>query len=70
MVTSRGTSANTSAIEISPDTGVWIGSGQGVRLFSGGFSYNATTNTLTKTAATGASVELNSEHLIMGYANT
>lgn len=70
MVTSRGTSADTSAIEISPDTGVWIGSGQGVRLFSGGFSYNATTNTLTKTAAAGASVELNSEHLIMGYANT
>lgn len=70
MITSRNTTSSTSAIEISPDTGVWIGSGQGVRLFSGGFSYNASTNSLTKTAATGASVELNAEHLILGYANT
>lgn len=67
MVTSRGTNASTSAIEISPETGIWIGSGQGVRLFSGGFSYNETTNVLTKTDATGASVELNSNHLILGF---
>lgn len=69
MVTSRGTQASTSAIEISPDTGVWIGSGQGVRLFSGGFSYDAATDTLTKKEATGASVELNSNHLMLGFMN-
>jgi len=70
MVTSRINSDSTSAIEISPDTGVWIGSGKGVRIFSGGFSYNADTNELTKANAAGASVELNDQHLILGYMNT
>jgi len=70
MVTSRNTNESTSAIEISPDTGVWIGSGKGVRIFSGGFSYDADSNILTKTNASGASVELNDQHLILGYMNT
>ena len=67
MVASRGSSNNTSAIEINPDDGIWIGSGKGVRIFSGGFQYNADTNTLTKGALTGASVELNDKHLILGF---
>ena len=71
MVTSDGSSANTSAIELSPETGIWIGSGKGLRLFGGGFVYDADTAELsTPVGAQGASVELNSEHLILGYANT
>ena len=74
MITSRGTPTNTSAIEISPETGVWIGSGQGVRLFSGTVSYTTDSNgDLIRGSdfqTNGASVELNSEHLILGFANT
>lgn len=68
LITSRNTSTSTSAMELSPENGIWIGSGKGLHLFSGGFSYDASTNTLTKNAATGASVDLDDKHLILGYA--
>jgi len=71
MVTSRETTSSTSAISISPDTGVYIGSGKGVTLFSGDteFSYDETTNALTIPSLGTASVELNSQHLLLGYMN-
>jgi len=35
MIASTGTEANTSTITLNPDTGIWIGSGKSVSLFSG-----------------------------------
>lgn len=73
FITSYGQVNNTSAVHISSTDGIWIGTGttQGVRIFSGEIKLrnNGTVDTsITKT--TGASIELNSEHLILGYANT
>lgn len=73
FITSYGEVNNTSAVHISSTDGIWIGTGttQGVRIFSGEIKLrdNGTVDTsITKT--TGASIELNSEHLILGYANT
>ena len=72
MVTSLGSAEGTSAISISSDDGVWIGSGRGIRLFSGNVDYNSNTNQINWSHwnASGASIELNSEHLLLGYANT
>ena len=76
FISSTGTTQNTSAIHISSDDGVWIGSGQPVRIFSGAVNVDSQTGKITDsnntaiTSASGASVELNSEHLILGYMNT
>ena len=73
FITSQGETNNTSAVHISSDDGIWIGTGtaQGVRIFGGEITLNddGTVNTDSINAA-GASIELNSEHLILGYANT
>ena len=72
MITSRGDSNNTSAISISPDNGVYIGSGKGVRIFSGKVDVSGDTITYKDTTTNdviGASVELNDEHLILGFSD-
>ena len=68
FITSMGSTTNTSALHVSSDDGIWIGSGtnKGVRIFSGDVTVNKTTGALV-TQATGASIELNSEHLILGF---
>ena len=63
-----------SAVKIDADDGVWIGSNNGIRLYGGAaFEYNDETKTLQETSATqqngGASVELNSTHLLLGFSN-
>ena len=66
MVTSKDSWTSTSAIEISSDNGVWIGSGKGINLFAGDVSlYDAQG---ARTALSGASVQLNSDHLLLGFA--
>ena len=74
MITSRGDAPSTSAISISADDGVYIGSGKGITLYSGTvkvdngeISYVDANNTNN---LIGASVELNSEHLIFGFSHT
>ena len=68
-VASDGTSPGTSAIQIDTTDGIWLGSGAGIKLYSGdSFSYNDTSKSLT--ALTGASIELNSQHLLLGYSAT
>lgn len=67
LIASTGQPSNTSAISIDADHGVWIGSGAGVRLFSGNVSIN---NNGTINVTSGANIELNSEHLILGFSTT
>lgn len=55
---STGTYANTSVVDISAEEGVYVGAGNGIRLFSGSTSNIA-----------GVSVEMVPDHLIFGYAN-
>ena len=68
LIASRGESNSTSAIEIDTSKGIYIGAGKGLTLFSGNVSVN-NENALTYNDGGGASIELNSEHLILGYAN-
>jgi hypothetical protein len=70
LITSRGNSSSTNAISLDPDTGIYIGSGKGITLYSGTTSVDNTTIAYSAASTNGASVELNSEHLILGYANT
>jgi hypothetical protein len=58
LITSQG-GINTSAIQLDADEGIWIGAGSKVSLFSG--------NGLDGVSATGASIELSAEHLILGF---
>ena len=68
-VSSDGSYNGTSAIQISTTEGIWIGSGNGIRLYSGNvFNYNDTTKEITTNS--GANVELTSQHLILGYSTT
>jgi len=59
MLTSRNDLSSTSAIDISPDNGIWIGSGKGIRLFSGGGRYSTNVDAPLGIDVSGASVELN-----------
>jgi len=77
MITSRGDNNSTNAITMDPENGVYIGSGKGIRLFSGtvgvtgeAITYKESANGKAINSATGASVELNDQHLILGYMNT
>ena len=65
MITSRGNYTNTSAIEISPESGVWIGSGKGVTIFSG----DIYTSNGTNAAITGAEVSINSNQILFGVSD-
>ena len=56
MIASTGTGANTSTITLNPNTGIWIGSGKSVSLFSG-------SNT------SGSNVQLTPTHIIMGVSS-
>jgi hypothetical protein len=69
MITSTDTVGTTSALSISPSEGIWIGSGAGVRLYSGytNFSKNSD-GTYTFTHASGANVELTPVHLLLGVS--
>lgn len=58
---------NIAAIKLSPQNGVWIGSNQGIRLFTGGATYASGTDEIESIA--GANVELNATHLLLGYAD-
>ena len=71
-----GDTNHTSAIHISADDGIWIGTGtqNGLHLFggNGGIQIDANGKVIPGQNGTdieGASVELNSEHLILGFAN-
>ena len=71
MITSRNSLQSTSALSISPSEGVWIGSGAGVKLYSGNISVTQNADgTLTPVNGTGASVELLPTHLLFGVSNT
>ena len=71
MITSRGSLNSTSALSISPGEGVWIGSGQGVRLYAGNITVTENNDgTFSPVNGTGASVELLPTHLLMGVSNT
>lgn len=69
-VASNGSNSNqgTSAIQISPTEGIWIGSDKGIRLYSGttSFKYNDSDKSIAPNV--GANIELTSEHLILGYS--
>lgn len=56
MIASTGDAANTSTITLNSDTGIWVGSGKSVSLFSG-------TNT------SGANVQLTPTRIIMGVTS-
>jgi hypothetical protein len=60
MIASTGDFANTSAIKISANDGVWIGAGKSITLFSGSDA----------TGASGSSVLINTERILMGVTNT
>lgn len=72
LITSAGLPNSTAAVHMSAEDGIWIGTGsaQGIRLFSGEvkLNNNGTINT-NVTNSNGATVELNSQHLIFGFAN-
>ena len=71
MVTSRGAITDTSVISISPADGVWIGSGAGVRLYSGNIGLTKLSDgTFAPVNGTGASVELLPTHLLFGVSNS
>lgn len=53
MIASTGTAANTSAIKLDADTGIWIGSGKSIRLFSG-------------TGTSGSNVSITPTHIFLG----
>lgn len=56
MIASSGTAANTSTIQLNANTGVWIGSGKSISLYSG-------------TGTTGANVNITPIQIIMGVSN-
>lgn len=58
---------NIAAIKLSPQNGVWIGSNQGIRLFTGGATYASGTDEIE--SIDGANVELNATHLLFGFSN-
>lgn len=69
MITSRSNLTNTSALSISPDNGVWIGSGAGVTLYSGNVNMTESNGIYSVSGGSGASVELLPTHLLMGVSS-
>ena len=70
IITSRNTLSSTSAISLSPADGIWIGSGAGVRLYSGNVELTEEADhTFTPVSGSGASVELMPDHLLFGVSN-
>lgn len=63
--------ASVAALHISTEDGIWMGTNKGIRLYSSDSIIPLNPDgTLSSTASfSGASVELNSEHLILGYAS-
>ena len=71
MITSRGTFSTTTALSLSPSEGIWIGSGQGVKLFSGSIALTQNSDgTYSPSSGVGASVDLTPDHLLLGVSNT
>lgn len=70
IITSRNTLSSTSAISLSPADGIWIGSGAGVRLYSGNVELTEEADhTFTPVSGSGANVELMPDHLLFGVSN-
>ena len=73
MKVSRNTLATTSALSISPEDGIWIGSGKGVVLYSGNVQVQENSDgtfDIASTNATGVNIELMPKHLLLGVSNT
>ena len=71
IITSRNTLSSTSAISLDPANGIWIGSGAGIKLYSGNVNLTEQSDgTFTVSGGAGASVELMPDYLILGVSNT
>lgn len=72
MYTSDGTTDGTSAIQISVQDGIWLGSGKGIDIFSSStdLSYDAETQELSKPDGTATSVSIHPNRILMGTASS
>lgn len=71
MVTSKNSLQSTSALSLDPYNGIWIGSGKGIRLYSGNINLTQNTDgTFSLASGIGASVELLPTRLLFGVSNT
>ena len=66
-VASLGTEDDTSVIDISATSGIFIGSNKSIKFYSGKINYNDATKTYTTTGS--ASVEINRNHILFGVSS-